>query len=69
MKLFKNQEVVTEEITTTRTVPAMWGKFLSMSNWNGGTIAVTTTYGLYSVYRNQDGVEITLISVFKGDVQ
>lgn len=62
-----NVEYVTESQTVVQQVAAIKGKVITTSNWNNGTIAVTTDYGVYSVYRNQECVEVQLLAVFTGD--
>lgn len=56
---------LTTKYTVTKEIPVLRGEVVSTCNWNNGTVAITTTYGLYCVYRNQDQVDIKLLAVFE----
>lgn len=48
----------------TISVPELRGKFQAMAPLNQGTVCITTTYGVYTIYRNAEKNEVRLISVF-----
>jgi uncharacterized protein Veg len=52
-------------VSVEKEVKVMTGEVVAITSWNGGTVAVTTTYGLYSVYRSAEIVEITLLAIFE----
>lgn len=58
-------QIVRNVITTTSEVPLLEGKVISTVALNSGTVVVTTTKFVYTVYTNKDRTEITTSAAFE----
>lgn len=52
-------------IVTTENVPQLKGKVVNTTALNRGVVIVTTSFGIYSIYKNEHTTEVQLISVFE----